>query len=165
MLPQVYKTMTSPVGELTLVADDQHLLAILWEHKDTQPIQNSAQPAPKQHRVLAQAEKQLREYFQGTRTDFDLPLKFAGTDFQTRIWLALRTIPYGQTLSYSRLAKQIGSPRACRAAGAANGQNPIPIVVPCHRVISENGKLTGFGGGLEAKAYLLELETRSRVEN
>jgi methylated-DNA-[protein]-cysteine S-methyltransferase len=111
--------------------------------------------------VLAEAERQLAEYFDGRRKTFSLALGFAGTDFQRKVWRALLTIPFGETRSYAQIAKQIGSPGASRAVGAANGRNPIAIVAPCHRVIGTSGKLTGFAGGLDAKAYLLALEGRS----
>jgi methylated-DNA-[protein]-cysteine S-methyltransferase len=104
--------------------------------------------------------KQLREYFAGQRADFDLPLAPEGTEFQRTVWRNLRDIPYGETISYGELAKRVGNPKASRAVGAANGQNPIPIVIPCHRVIGANGKLTGFGGGLPTKEALLALETK-----
>ena len=101
---------------------------------------------------------QFRLYFAGELQTFDLPLEIVGTDFQKRVWVALQTIPYGQTRSYSQLAREIGAPRAVRAVGAANGRNPIPIIVPCHRVIGASGKLVGFGGGLDWKRLLLDLE-------
>lgn len=103
--------------------------------------------------------KQLDEYFDGKRQDFDLPLRPAGTEFQRQVWQALQQIPFGETWSYGELAKHVGTPNAYRAVGAANGINPIPVIIPCHRVIGSNGKLTGFGGGLEAKAFLLNLES------
>ena len=102
--------------------------------------------------------QQLDEYFSGERTCFDLELELSGTDFQKQVWLELARIPYGRTISYGELARRIGNPKASRAVGLANGKNPIPIIIPCHRVIGKNGKLTGFGGGLDVKAYLLELE-------
>jgi methylated-DNA-[protein]-cysteine S-methyltransferase len=102
--------------------------------------------------------RQLSDYFAGTRTHFDLPLDFHGTDFQKSVWAALLTIPFGETRSYAEIARQLGRPTAFRAVGAANGKNPISIVAPCHRVIGTNGALTGFAGGLEGKAFLLELE-------
>jgi methylated-DNA-[protein]-cysteine S-methyltransferase len=110
------------------------------------------------HPVLKETERQLGEYFNGARKKFDLPLDFAGTAFQKSVWKALLKIPYGQTRSYGELAKQLGNAKAMRAVGAANGRNPISIVAPCHRVIGASGKLTGFAGGLQAKAFLLQLE-------
>jgi O-6-methylguanine DNA methyltransferase len=108
--------------------------------------------------VMREAMRQLQAYFAGELKSFDVPLEIAGTEFQKRVWSALRTIPYGQTRSYSQIASQIGAPRAVRAVGAANGRNPIPIIVPCHRVIGASGSLVGFGGGLDWKRLLLNLE-------
>lgn len=108
--------------------------------------------------MLDRAERQLMEYFDGTRTTFDLPLEPSGTEFQLRVWELLRRIPYGVTTSYGVLARKLGDPQKSRAVGAANGANPIPIIVPCHRVVGSNGELTGFGGGLERKRWLLEHE-------
>jgi methylated-DNA-[protein]-cysteine S-methyltransferase len=108
--------------------------------------------------VLARACEQLAEYFAGSRTTFSIPLEPVGTPFQRRVWEALRAIPYGTMLSYSDLARRLGDVRATRAVGAANGRNPIPIIVPCHRVVGANGDLTGFGGGLDRKRWLLEHE-------
>lgn len=113
--------------------------------------------------VMRETLGQLRAYFAGDLRIFDVPVEIAGTDFQKRVWSALRTIPYGETRSYSQIAGQIGSRRAVRAVGAANGRNPIPIIVPCHRVIGASGSLVGFGGGLEWKRFLLDLEA-SNVE-
>jgi len=108
--------------------------------------------------VMRETMRQLQAYFAGELKSFDVPLEIAGTEFQKRVWSALRTIPYGQTRSYSAIAAQIGAPRAVRAVGAANGRNPIPIIVPCHRVIGASGSLVGFGGGLDWKRLLLNLE-------
>ena len=152
------KTMKSPVGELTLVASDQGLAAILWENDDPKRVRLEPREERADHPVLAEAERQLGEYFAGKRDRFTLPLHFKGTEFQKKVWHALTTIPFGETRSYAQIAMQVGSPQAVRAVGAANGRNPISIVAPCHRVIGANGKLTGFAGGLEAKAFLLELE-------
>jgi methylated-DNA-[protein]-cysteine S-methyltransferase len=110
---------------------------------------------------LRETERQLGEYFEGTRTHFELPLQARGSEFEKKVWRALEKIPYGTTRSYLDLAKAIGAPKACRAVGAANGRNPLPIVVPCHRVIGANGKLTGFTGGLGRKAALLAHEART----
>jgi len=150
----------SPVGALTLVASDTGLVAILWEDDD--PLRVRLEPlndAPG-HPILEQAATQLTDYFARRRQSFDLPLDFRGTDFQKGVWAALLAIPFGETCSYAQIAQAIGRPGASRAVGAANGRNPISIVVPCHRVIGANGALTGFAGGLEAKAYLLRLEGR-----
>ncbi|MEJ1932857.1 methylated-DNA--[protein]-cysteine S-methyltransferase, partial [Nostoc sp. NIES-2111] len=110
--------------------------------------------------VLLDAERQLAEYFGGWRQSFDLPLRAEGTAFQQEVWAALQEIPYGQTMSYGELAQKLGKEKAVRAVGAANGRNPIAIVVPCHRVIGADGSLTGYGGGMERKKFLLELESR-----
>jgi len=155
-----YKNMHSPVGELKLVAADEGLAAILWENDDPQRVRLNIVAEHKTHPVLVATERQLNEYFAGKRSAFDLQLDFAGTEFQRKVWAALLTIPVGETRSYGQIAEQIGSPKAVRAVGAANGRNPISIVAPCHRVIGSNGKLTGFAGGLEAKARLLGLEGR-----
>jgi methylated-DNA-[protein]-cysteine S-methyltransferase len=155
-----YKTMHSPVGELKLVATDEGLAAILWENDDPQRVRMNLAAENKTHPILVAAERQLNEYFAGQRSAFDLKLDFAGTEFQRKVWAALLTIPFGETRSYGQIAKQIGNPKAVRAVGAANGKNPISIVAPCHRVIGSNGKLTGFAGGLEAKAHLLGLEAK-----
>src|SRR5258708_10160080 len=109
--------------------------------------------------ILAETERQLKEYFEGKRQDFSIPLDMRGTPFQRSVWQALLAIPFGETRSYGQIAKQLGRPNAMRAVGGANGSNPIPIVVPCHRVIGSSGKLTGFGGGLETKARLLKIES------
>lgn len=152
------KIIWSPVGELTLVADDRGLAAILWEDDRPDRVRLGALREQADHPVLLETERQLGEYFAGTRRTFDVPLSFAGTDFQKRVWAALLAIPFGETRSYGEIAHQLGTPGASRAVGAANGRNPISIIAPCHRVVGSTGKLTGFAGGLEAKAFLLELE-------
>jgi O-6-methylguanine DNA methyltransferase len=118
--------------------------------------------APSGHPVLTQARKQLAEYFAGKRTDFDLPLSATGTEFQESVWRALQEIPYGRTVSYGKIATRIGRPAAVRAVGAANGANPIAIVIPCHRVIGADGSLTGYGGGEPRKKWLLDHERARR---
>jgi methylated-DNA-[protein]-cysteine S-methyltransferase len=158
----VWKKMDSPVGQLTLIGTDAGMAAILWENDRAERLQLTLDVETPAHPVLLEAERQLSEYFGGRREAFDLPLDVAGTPFQRRVWKALRTIPFGETRSYGQIAAQIGSPRAVRAVGAANGRNPLPIVAPCHRVIGSNGTLTGFAGGLETKAQLLALEGRGR---
>jgi methylated-DNA-[protein]-cysteine S-methyltransferase len=140
------------------VATDEGLAAILWEKERQGRVRLSAPVADPSHAVLVEAERQLGEYFRGQRRTFSLTLDFAGTAFQRQVWRALLTIPFGETRSYAQVASQIGKPTATRAVGAANGRNPVSIVAPCHRVIGATGKLTGFAGGLEAKAYLLALE-------
>ena len=144
----------TPVGVLTLVAGDAGLRAVLWPRESPPP-----DAAPGDHPVLAAAERQLRDYFAGTRTTFDLPLDLAGTPFQRRAWLALATVPFATTISYGEQARRLGVPRAVRAIGAANGRNPLSIVLPCHRVVGANGALTGYGGGLDAKRHLLDHES------
>jgi methylated-DNA-[protein]-cysteine S-methyltransferase len=151
------KTIDSPIGRLRLVATDDAIAAIFFE--TSRPIEMHVVAEANDHPVLVETERQLREYFAGTRDTFDVRLDFTGTDFQKKVWSALLTIPYGETRSYGEIARQIGHPDAVRAVGAANGRNPIPIIAPCHRVIGSNGKLTGFGGGLPAKAHLLSLES------
>jgi len=152
-----YCTVSSPVGEL-LLAGDETGLQMLGFQDGTHPTK----PKPdwqEDPRPFKQVIAQLRDYFAGKRREFDLPLVPEGTEFQLKVWSALRTIPYGKTWSYGELARRIRKPKAARAVGAANGQNPIPIIVPCHRVIGANGSLTGFGGGLKIKRILLELES------
>jgi methylated-DNA-[protein]-cysteine S-methyltransferase len=140
----------SPVGPLRLEARDGSLVAL---HLNARPGPESLDDP-----VLAAAAEQLRAYFAGTRTSFDLPLDMHGNAFEQRVWAALRAIPYGETASYGEIAAQIGAPGAARAVGVANARNPIAIIVPCHRVIGANGKLVGFGGGLPMKRALLDLE-------
>lgn len=156
------KEIDSPVGPLKLVASDAGLAAILWPNDDPTRVRLGVPVGDDAHPVLLETERQLREYFDGTRKAFDLKLDFNGTEFQRKVWSALLTIPYGETRSYAQIARQIGSPDAVRAVGAANGKNPISIVAPCHRVIGSTGKLTGFAGGLETKAFLLALEGPQR---
>ena len=158
MTPDIihYDEMDSPIGRLRLMADREGLREIWFEHerhpKPTDPGWVRAK-AP-----LRFARTQLEEYFAGERQDFELPLHPIGTSFQMEVWQELRRIPYGVTISYGELARRIGKPQAMRAVGAANGRNPLPIVVPCHRVIGADGSLTGFGGGLPIKRHLLDLE-------
>jgi methylated-DNA-[protein]-cysteine S-methyltransferase len=150
--------MDSPVGRLTLVATDAGLAAVLWENDRPGRVRLGELAEDGDHPVLAETRRQLDEYFAGTRTVFELPLDFAGTDFQKAVWRALLTIPFGETRSYGDIARQIANPAAVRAVGAANGKNPISIIAPCHRVIGASGELTGFAGGLKAKETLLALE-------
>lgn len=147
----------SPVGRLFLAASDAGLHAL--EFPDNRhPVRRDDDWQPGDHAALRHARKQLDEYFAGKRRDFDLPLAPRGTDFQRNVWLSLARIPYGETVSYAQLASRVGKPTATRAVGAANGRNPLPIVLPCHRVIGADGALTGFGGGLPTKQFLLKLE-------
>jgi methylated-DNA-[protein]-cysteine S-methyltransferase len=153
-----YKLMESPVGKLKLVASDKGLVAVLWETDGPRRVRLSEQIEDEKHPILVETERQLREYFAGKRQEFNVPLDMKGTRFQKDVWEALLAIPFGETRSYGQLARQLGNPRATRAVGAANGRNPVSIIVPCHRVIGSSGKLTGFAGGLETKAHLLSLE-------
>ncbi len=154
-----YCYLDTPIGELLLAGDADGLSMIGFP-------KGSMRRQPQREWIfnekpLAEACRQLREYFAGERREFDLPLKLEGTEFQVSVLEALRGIPYGETVSYGEIAKRIGRPRAVRAVGAANGRNPIPIVVPCHRVIGSTGDLTGFGGGLDTKEALLRLEAEN----
>ena len=154
----VSRTVDSPVGPLTLIASDAGLAGVLWPNDRPGRVRLEARADDQAHPVLIEAARQLEEYFSGRRRAFALTLDLVGTDFQRRVWNALLTIPFGETRSYRQIAEQIGSPGAVRAVGAANGRNPVSIVAPCHRVIGSTGALTGFAGGLEAKARLLALE-------
>jgi methylated-DNA-[protein]-cysteine S-methyltransferase len=154
-----YKYFASPVGKLKLVASQTGLMAILWENDNPRRVPLEDLVEDNNHSILIETERQLKEYFAGKRDVFSIPLDMRGTAFQKDVWRALQEIPFGKTLSYGEIAKQLGRPTASRAVGAANGRNPISIVVPCHRVIGSSGKLTGFAGGLDTKARLLSLET------
>jgi methylated-DNA-[protein]-cysteine S-methyltransferase len=159
-----YMLMPSPVGQLTLVARDGKLSAILWETGRANRVRLGELHEANDSPVLLEAQRQLQEYFAGTRHQFTLDLDFTGTVFQKQVWQALLTIPFGETRSYSQIAQQIGNPKAVRAVGAANGRNPISIIAPCHRVIGASGELTGFAGGLQAKQYLLALEGTGQAQ-
>lgn len=150
--------MKSPVGVLTLIATEKGLAAILWEDDKPNRVKVAIGEASNSHPDLVECENQLKEYFAGKRKEFSLRLDPIGTDFQKSVWKQLSKIPFGETRSYGELAKKLGNPKAGRAVGAANGKNPLSIVVPCHRVIGSNGKLTGFAGGLDNKEKLLKLE-------
>ena len=150
------RRIDSPVGPLMLAAGDDGLRHI--EFRENRHPANRSDWHGGDSPVLQAAEAQLREYFAGERRAFDLPLAPRGTPFQLQVWQALAGIPYGSTVSYAQLAQAVGNPEAMRAVGAANGRNPLPIVLPCHRVIGADGSLTGFGGGLPIKRFLLELE-------
>ena len=157
-MPLSHLHFPSPVGRLKLVASEHGLMAILWENDDPKRVRLDETVEYANHTILRETARQLDDYFAGRRRVFDLPLAFNGTDFQKQVWQALLAIPFGETRTYGQLAAQLGNPSASRAVGAANGKNPISIIAPCHRVIGGNGKLTGFAGGLEAKAFLLGLE-------
>ena len=152
--------LPSPVGRLTLVAHDRGLVAILWENDRPSRVPLGPLTENPAHPILQETVRQLNEYFAGKRRTFSLPLDPTGTPFQKAVWNALSAIPYGETRSYSQIAEHVGRPAAVRAVGAANGRNPLSIVVPCHRVVGANAQLTGFAGGLPVKAYLLALESR-----
>jgi methylated-DNA-[protein]-cysteine S-methyltransferase len=144
------------VGELTLVGDGEALSGLyMTDHRHQPPLPAAAR---RDDAAFNSAREQLAEYFAGERTEFDLALRMEGSPFQREVWRALQRIGYGQTLSYGELARRIGRPHASRAVGLANGRNPISIVVPCHRVVGSSGALTGYGGGLERKRFLLDLE-------
>jgi methylated-DNA-[protein]-cysteine S-methyltransferase len=138
------------------------LVAVLWEEKRPNRVKLDTVKHERHQPILLETERQLHEYFAGARKQFELPLELWGSEFQKRVWRALKEIPFGETRSYLNVAKTIGSPKASRAVGAANGKNPLSIVVPCHRVIGTGGRLTGYAGGLETKAKLLALEARAR---
>ena len=156
-----YKEIESPVGKLKLVARSEALVAVLWERERPNRVKLDTMTLDPRHPILLETERQLAEYFSGERIQFDLPLQPDGSEFQKKVWQALREIPFGQTRSYLDLAKALGSSKAARAIGAANGKNPLSIIVPCHRVVGADGSLTGFAGGVETKAALLALENRS----
>jgi methylated-DNA-[protein]-cysteine S-methyltransferase len=148
--------MDSPIGPLTLTAVDGLLTGVhMSEQRHLRKLPTGCE---RDDAGLGHVVEQLRAYFTGTLTDFDLPMEMHGTDFQRRVWAALCEIPYGETISYGELARWVGNPKASRAVGLANGRNPVAIVVPCHRVIGADGSLTGYGGGLDRKVWLLEHE-------
>ena len=151
-----YTTVDSPIGELTLVGDEHGLAGLYMESQRYGPKRDPAWRHDPE--ALADAAEQLEQYFGGERTEFDLALAPRGTEFQLRVWGLLRDIPFGETTTYGALAQRLGNPRTVRAVGLANGRNPISIVVPCHRVVGSTGALTGYGGGMERKRMLLDLE-------
>ncbi len=153
-----YTIVKSPIDDLMLVADADTLTGLYFVGAKYTPAASKDWKLNPKHPVLQEAAKQLREYFAGKRDSFPLPLRLTGTDFQKRVWREIALIPYGQTISYSELAKRAGSPQAIRAAGTSTGRNPVAIIIPCHRVMGKSGDMCGFGGGLERKRYLLGLE-------
>lgn len=157
-----HKKIKFPVGELKLIVNDKGLAAILWERDDPKRTGIDVSTESIDHPVLLEAEKQLTEYFDKKRTEFTLELDFTGTEFQKKVWIALLTIPFGETRTYGQIAKQIDHPKAVRAVGAAANKNPISIIAPCHRVIGASGKLIGFAGGLINKSILLQIEAARR---
>ncbi|MEV6410087.1 methylated-DNA--[protein]-cysteine S-methyltransferase [Kribbella sp. NPDC051718] len=153
-----YAVMDSPVGPLTLVAADTGELAGLYmeQHRHRPPLETFGS---RDDSLLPEVQQQLKEYFTGDRTTFDVPLKLTGTPFQQQVWSALKDIPYGEVTTYGQLAATLGLvPGASRAVGLANGKNPVSIIVPCHRVVGSTGNLTGYGGGLDRKQHLLDHE-------
>jgi methylated-DNA-[protein]-cysteine S-methyltransferase len=154
-----YTTLDSPIGSLFLTSNGEAITELFME-------KHTGGPKPigdwrRDDSLFREAADQLQAYFAGELTEFDLPLATGGAPFQQRVWAELRNIPYGSTISYGELARQVGNPKASRAVGAANGSNPISVIIPCHRVIGSNGKLTGYGGGIERKKYLLEFEAET----
>lgn len=154
-----WDTMATPIGTLLLTGTSDGLTGVYME---TGGATAAVMSAVRDTTRFAEVKRQLEEYFEGTRREFDLRLSPEGTDFQKLVWEALRDIPYGTTISYQELANRIGAEKAVRAVGAANGANPIPIIIPCHRVIGADGSLTGYGGGLERKRWLLDHEAAQR---
>jgi methylated-DNA-[protein]-cysteine S-methyltransferase len=159
---RTHTVIDSPIGPLTLIADRGKLAGVHMEITRYEPGDGELGPAVPRNAepVLAEAARQLEAYFDGELTTFDLPLNLDGSQFQRSVWAALQDIPYGETISYGELARRIGQPSASRAVGLANGRNPVSIVVPCHRVIGADGSLTGYGGGMDRKRFLLGLEQR-----
>ena len=155
-----FKTIWSPVGELTLVADDRGLAAILWQDDRPGRVRLGALVEKTDHPVLLETERQLGEYFAGERRSFDVPLSFAGTEFQKRVWAALLAIPFGETRSYGEIAAAIGRPGAVRAAGTACGGNRLAVLIPCHRVVRGDGGIGGYAWGVNKKQALLAKEKR-----
>lgn len=151
--------MTSPVGTLHLLASETAIRYVLWGDEDRLDVPESTL---EETDILRSASEELNQYFEGKLKTFSIPVEFEGTEFQVKVWQALTRIPYGETRSYSDLAEEIECPKAVRAVGLANRNNPISIIVPCHRVVGKNGSLTGFAGGLESKALLLDLEWANR---
>jgi len=164
MNPVNYTYLDTPIGTLLIAGDDAALERIAFPRRG-----KAVKPEPgwqeSPRGPVGEAAQQLREYFAGKRTGFDLPLAPEGTAFQRSVWRQLQEIPYGRTISYGELARRVGNPKASRAVGSANGANPLPIVIPCHRVIAGDGTLGGFGGGLPTKQTLLALEQRASVGN
>ena len=153
-----YQKLNSPVGSIYIATDGKYL-RVLAIGRNWDRLKNSlGHIVEKEHPLLSQTKQQLEEYFSHQRRHFELPIYFAGTEFQNAAWNALLKVPYGETRSYTQQAELIGNPKAVRAIGRANGLNPISIIVPCHRIIGKSGKLTGYASGLDDKAYLIELE-------
>jgi methylated-DNA-[protein]-cysteine S-methyltransferase len=158
-----YKIITSPVGILTLVTDNKSLTQLSWENPGSVPAQRDPACEDENHPLLLQAAAELKEYFAGKRQAFTIDVDPEGTEFQKKVWKALLTIPFGKTKTYGEVAVLIENPDAVRAVGGAANKNPVPVIIPCHRVIGADGKLVGFGGGLKRKEYLLEIEGKKRI--
>ena len=156
----IFLHQDTPIGPLLIAGDAEAVRAIRFPKNGEAAEPESGWTRSSPRGAVGEAARQLREYFDGARQEFDLSLDPVGTEFQRAVWRRLQDIPYGETISYGELARRVGNPAASRAVGAANGRNPIPIVIPCHRVIGASGKLTGFGGGLPIKEALLTLEAR-----
>jgi methylated-DNA-[protein]-cysteine S-methyltransferase len=158
--PIITTTVDSPIGPLTLTADDGRLTGLhMHEQRHTPSVMAGVR---RDDAWFADITDQLEAYFDGSLTRFEIPMELDGTDFQQRVWSQLCAIPYGETISYAELARRVGNPRASRAVGLANGRNPIAVIVPCHRVIASGGGLGGYGGGLDRKTWLLDLEAGRR---
>ena len=153
--------VTAPFGELTIVASDAGLRYVMFDNDaHPKPVNALAVADDEDHPIVALTSAQLAEYFNGTRSEFDIPLDLVGTEFQVAAWKSLASVPFGTTASYAKQAASIGRPTATRAIGAANGRNPVVIVLPCHRIVGADGSLTGFGGGLRTKQWLLQHEQK-----
>lgn len=157
-----YCSITSPIGELKAVTTEKGLSMLLWDHQEVPDAKNYRQNPSHPH--LKSAKSQILEYFRGERIKFDLPIDVQGTDFQKKSWSILKKIPFAQTISYKKQADSLGDAKKARAIGGANGKNPLPIIIPCHRVIAANGKLTGFAGGLDCKKYLIDHEVKVKAK-
>ncbi len=154
MNEEFYSYFESPIGIVEIVADKNNLRAVKF-------IDELPEETKKGNKITISARKQLKEYFSGKRKKFDIPFEFKGSKFQNEVWKALTKIPYGSVVTYQDIAKLTGNEKAVRAVGSANGKNPIPIIVPCHRVIAKNGKLSGYAGGVERKEWLIEHEAKN----
>lgn len=157
-----YSILNTSLGDLLLAANSSELTGIYFSDCKHVPAAKREWKHDPGHPILKRAGKELQAFLKGGKESFSVPLRFKGTDFQERVWREIARIPFGETITYTELAKRAGAPQAVRAAGAATGRNPLSIVVPCHRVVGKNGKLTGFAGGLNRKRHLLELEKRPR---
>lgn len=156
------RSIETTIGTLHLIASEKGLQCLLWEDPLPKDLLRSSnkENIKKSEEILSCTEKQVREYLEGKRKTFDIPLDIQGTEFQKRVWQRLQKIPYGKTKSYKDIATELDDPKACRAVGTANGKNPVPIIIPCHRVISSDGSMGGFAWGLELKSKLLDIECR-----